>query len=60
MSFTGEQPERWLIRLLITRDPVTERAPDLWDWAVLLDGGAPAVLSAEIVGYETETDGSPG
>lgn len=47
----GEQPERWCVHLLITRDPRTEGRPEEWDWDSLMEGGDPVVLSAVPVGY---------
>jgi hypothetical protein len=41
--------ERWLVRLLVTRDPETEGHPTEWKWDEMV-GGEPVVLHTERVG----------
>lgn len=54
--FAGQQPERWLVHLLVTRDPTCEGEPAEWDWDKLLKGGDPVVIHSQPVGYETEPE----
>lgn len=46
--------ERWLVRLMVTRDPDTETTPHAWDWEQMLGGGDPVVLHTELVGIEAD------
>lgn len=39
--------ERWLVRLLVDRDPETETDPNTWTWPAWVQ----AVLPAELVGH---------
>ncbi len=44
--------ERWLVRVLVTRDPESEGLPVEWDWNQLLLGGDPIVIRTELVGVD--------
>lgn len=46
--------ERWLVRILVDRDPLTEDLPRMWDWDQLLEGGDVTVLMCQHVGYNAE------
>ena len=46
--------ERWIVRLLVDRDPDADEAPNLWDWTV--EDADVAVLSSEIVGIVAPAD----
>lgn len=48
--------ERWLVRILVDRDPELEATPDEWDWATMLDGGDPHVIAALPVGLVSSED----
>jgi hypothetical protein len=40
--------ERWVVRLMVTRDPRADAPPTGWNWNI--DGADVVVLSGEIVG----------
>lgn len=40
--------ERWIMRLLVTRDPINDKPPTEWDWSV--DGADVVVMSGEVIG----------
>ena len=42
--------ERWLVKLMVDRDPDTEGVPVEWDWETMLGGGDPVVIGTELVG----------
>lgn len=46
-------PQRWLVRLLVTRVE-GEAEPAAWNWDELFQGGDPVVLRAELVGWDVE------
>ena len=66
MAATGQQPERWLVRVLVTRLP-GELTPPEWDWPTMMRAGDPdafdgdvAVLHAQMVGViDQEEEGTP-
>lgn len=51
-EYRPQDAQRWLVRLLVTRDPNIEGPPDQWDWNALLDGGDCVVILAQQVGID--------
>ena len=51
-DYRPKDNERWLVRILVTRDPNIEGTPDTWDWDTMLGGGEPVVLLAQQVGVD--------
>lgn len=45
--------ERWIVRLMVDRDPDVDEPPTCWDWQI--DGADVVVVSGEVVGLVAPT-----